>query len=140
CPLYNSDLDPFLFRVRLAVAMPVARLARGRDEVDVGIEHAVRRRHPATDFQQHDVRSGAVLKMVAVLVASAKTGAVARAQHLLAFEHVDEFVFMRVPVTLRRPRSRRQPAQVDAELCQACRIAETDTMPLPAGSIERGRI
>src|SRR3546814_4821472 len=51
----------------------------------------------------------------------------------LAFEHIDELVFMAVPVALRGGRAWRQAYQVHAEGIEAQRIAQRPLLPLAAG-------
>jgi hypothetical protein len=75
----------------------------------------------------------AILQAVSVPVAGGKPRAVPGPEpyftiivheYDLAAQDVDELVLVRVPVALARPGARRKPQQVDAELCEACRIAE----------------
>src|SRR5262245_5028657 len=73
---------------------------------------------------------------MAVAGAFWKGRAIAGAQHRLAaifdqrqfaFEHVDEFVFVRMPVALARPVARWQVREIDPEIGKAAGIAQ----PLP---------
>ena len=84
--------------------------------------------------------------MVTVGLARTKARAISRDERLLArvrhehdfaFEHVDEFVFVRMPVALRRPRSRRERKLVDAELRETRREAEARARSLEAWLVER---
>src|SRR5262245_19952974 len=45
-------------------------------------------------------------------------------QHELAFEHIDEFILLLVPMAQRRRRARLQPREIDAELGEPRHIAE----------------
>src|SRR6185503_17178976 len=59
--------------------------------------------------------------------------AVLLAEHNLAFEQVDEFVFVPVPVSLRRPGAGLQRRQIDAELRKPNGVAE----PLSLAAFDR---
>ena len=61
-------------------------------------------------------------------------------QHDLARQHIDEFVLADMPMTLARPRARRQPQQVDPELRQPGRIAKPGALARPAGIVIGRRI
>src|SRR3546814_15773849 len=58
----------------------------------------------------------------------------------LAFEHIDELVFMVVPVALRGGRAWRQAYQVHAEGLEAQRIAPRPPLPLAAGRSPGSRL
>jgi len=57
-----------------------------------------------------------------------------------AFEHVDELVFVAVPVTLARPAAGRQGHQIDAEILKASRLAQAPPRSRGTRCIERWRI
>ena len=61
-------------------------------------------------------------------------------QHDLAFEHIDELVFLFVPVPQRRGRAGLERRQVDAELVEADRIAEALALAADDHAVERRRI
>ena len=50
--------------------------------------------------------------------------AIVLAQGDFAFEHIDEFVFVQMPVPQRRRRARLERAEIDAELRQPGGVAE----------------
>ena len=88
------------------------------------------------------VKGRAVDQAMAIGDAGLPTGGVAGTQHRLAavlvqdhlaFEDVDELVFVGVPVPLGRLRSRLEPRKVDTELVEPDRIAE----PLARASLDR---
>src|SRR5690242_5320620 len=58
----------------------------------------------------------------------------------LALEHVHELVLLRVPVTLRRPGARPEPAQVHAEVREAERVTERALGAVAARRVEGRRI
>ena len=117
-------------------------------QIDAWIMRAVAR-DPGADFQQQRVGAGAVLQMMAVFLARLEAGAIARLQdffagvghqHHFAFQHIDEFVLLEVPVALAGPGARRQPQQIDAELGQPGGIAQAAALAGPAGLIIGRRI
>jgi hypothetical protein len=57
-----------------------------------------------------------------------------------AFEHVDEFVFVRMPMALARPVARRQPHEIDPEIGEAARIAQPLPHTFGTGRVELRRI
>ncbi|MGK0266300.1 MAG: hypothetical protein ACI82N_000544, partial [Maricaulis sp.] len=88
----------------------------------------------------------AIDQMMPVRNAGAKSGAIAGAQHgfaVIRHQHghagqdLDEFVFMRVPMALRRPGARLEPDLVDAKLGQAGCVAEAPRMPPATRFIHR---
>ena len=58
-------------------------------------------------------------------------------QHDFAFENIDEFVFLFVPVPQRRGRARLERRQIDAELVEAGGIAEPLARAAGDHAIER---
>src|SRR5690606_17914161 len=61
-------------------------------------------------------------------------------QRDLAFQHIDELVFVAVPVTLAGPAARRQRHEIDAEIAKPAGIAQTSARSRRTGLIERRRI
>jgi len=57
-----------------------------------------------------------------------------------ASENIEKLVFMRMPMTLARPRAWRQGQSVDAELRQAAGVAECFAYALSARLVERGGV
>src|ERR1700733_6811610 len=58
----------------------------------------------------------------------------------LAFEHVHEFVFGRMPVALARPIAWRQTHEIDTEISKASGVAQPLTNAFGAGCVEWRRI
>ena len=92
--------------------------------VDVGADGHVGGR-PRAHFEIDGHRARLVDQVVAVAGILGEGRTIAGAQHRLAvildqrqlaFEHVDEFVLMRMPVALARPIARRQMHEVDPEI------------------------
>src|SRR5580765_5286608 len=54
-----------------------------------------------------------------------------------ALKHVDKFVLVAVPVALARPTTRRQGHEIDAEVPEPARIAQSTTRTSGARGIER---
>ena len=61
-------------------------------------------------------------------------------QDQFAFQHIDEFVLMGVPVALTRPVAGRQAHQIDPEIGQPAFIAQPLPYPLSRARIEGRRI
>src|SRR5690606_36534619 len=116
---------------------------------DVRVEALVLGRCTRADLQEHRIALRAVLQVMAVGHAGLETNAVPRAkdflagvrhEHDLAFEDVDEFVLMRVPMPLTGPGPRSQTHQVHPELRKARRVPEAITQARCAGLIVWRRI
>jgi hypothetical protein len=146
CPSPSASTAARDVLVWRAIAMRINRglLARRRHHVDVRVVRSVVRGARA-DFEHLRVAVGAVLQTVAVTIARLKPGRIARAQDFLAAicheyhlarQHVHELVLLGVPVALARPRSRLQPQQVDAELGEPGRVAQSPPVLLAAWLVE----
>src|SRR5262245_35029740 len=61
-------------------------------------------------------------------------------QRQLAFEYIDEFVFVRMPVALARPIARRQAHKIDAEVSEPAGVAQALPHALGTGRVEWLRI
>ena len=112
-------------------------------------EQVVRSAGVRADFEIERRRARPVDQVMAVAAAFRKGRAIAGAQHRLAAvfdqrqlacEHIDEFVFVRMPVALARPIARRQAHQIDAEIGQPAGIAEALADALSTRRVERRRI
>jgi hypothetical protein len=78
-----------------------------------------------------------------------KGRAIAGAQHRLAaildqchfaFEHIDKFVFVRMPVALARPVVRRQVREIDPEIREPASVAQPLPHAFSAGGVKWHRI
>jgi hypothetical protein len=61
-------------------------------------------------------------------------------QRLFAFEHIDEFVFVRMPVALARPIARRQAHEIDPEISEPAGVAQPLPHAVGTGCVEWRRI
>jgi hypothetical protein len=61
-------------------------------------------------------------------------------QRQFAFQHIDEFVLVRMPVALARPIAGRQAHEIDAEISEPAGIAQPLPHALRTGRIKRRRI
>src|SRR5262249_36595506 len=113
-------------RLARLAEIAAARLIPLHHEVDVGIVDALvlraradlevdRIARAAVDQAMGDAAAGLEARRVAGLEHGL---AIVFLEHELAFEHVDEFVLLLVPVPQRRRRSRLDACDVDAELGQ----------------------
>src|SRR5215813_4122883 len=117
-------------------------------QVDVGIMRALGRRAGA-DLEIDGVAVRAVDQMMAVGDAGLPAGGVAGPQHDLAavldqrdlaFDHVDEFVFLLVPVPQRRAGAGLEARDIDAELGQARDITDRALLAAARDRLEIARI
>jgi hypothetical protein len=120
----------------------------GTHHVDVGTDGHVGGLARA-DFEIDRHRARSVDHVVAVARAFRKGRAIAGPQHRLAavfdqrqlaFEHVDEFVFVRMPMALARPVARRQVHEVESEIREPAGIAQPLPHAFGAGRVELRRI
>ena len=136
--------------VRGAVPVGVrGGLASGRcDHVDIRIIGHVAS-HTGPDLEDLCVAVGTLLEAMTVLVSCREPGSIAGMKDLLATigdkhdlagKDINEFVFTSVPMALTRPRTRRQPTQVHAELCQPGGVPELGALASAAGHIEGWRV
>jgi hypothetical protein len=61
-------------------------------------------------------------------------------QRQLSFEHIDEFVFVRMPMSLARPVARGQVHEIDTEISKTARIAQPLPYTLGTGRVEWFRV
>src|SRR5579862_3873597 len=87
--------------------------------------------------------------MMAVGAVGLEARGIARLEHGLAavlgqddfaLQHVDELVFLLVPMPQRRRRTRLERGEIDAELVETCGVAETLALATLYDAIERRRI
>src|SRR6185312_7840935 len=120
--------------IRLSIPMGHADavLVAGIEQIVVGIMRMLARRAGA-DLKVDSVARRFVHQHMAVGDAGFPAGRLTRLEQCLpavfdqgqlAFEHVDEFVLLLVPVPQRRRHTRRQPGPVDAKLSEPGEIAE----------------
>ncbi len=124
--------------------MVEALAAFREDQVDIRIVDGAFIAPAAADLQHHRLAARAILQVMTVGFAGLEAGDVARRQqflaivrhqHHLAFEHIDQLVFGRMPVPLARPGSGRQAQEVHSELGQAGGIPQTPALARRAGFI-----
>ena len=129
---------------------PYARtdLGVGAHHVDVGAGGNVGEL-ARTDFEINRHRARSVDHVMAVTGVFWKGRAIAGPQNHLAaifdqrqfaFEHVDEFVLVRMPVALARPIARRQVHEIDPEIREPAGIAESLPHAFGTGRVELRRI
>ena len=101
------------------------------------------------DLQIDRDRGASVLQVVTVSARLGEGGAIACAQHgfplvldqrQLSLKDVDKFILMAVPVPLARPIARWERHQVDAEVPQVARIAQSFARTPSARIVKRFRI
>src|SRR5262245_40188056 len=144
----STSLDHALVGRAVFLRVARARFIPHHHHVDVGIVGTFRRRAGA-DLDEYGVAIAAVYQAMSVrhpgLPGCGLTGleryfAAVLAQYDFAFEHVDQLVFLFVPMALRRRSARSQRADVDAELAESgCPTEALARAPLHR-FVERWRI
>src|SRR5215471_6974773 len=134
--------------VGLTVFVHEAAVGVGAHQVNVRARGDVGGRARA-DFEIDRHRARLVDHVMAVAGSFRKRRTIAGAQNRLArvfdqrqlaLEHIDEFVFVRMPVALARPIPRRQMHEIDAEILEASGIAEPLAHAFGARRVELRRI
>ena len=139
-----------LWRKRIAVFLGVTEAFVVSDDhhVDVGIMRALGR-GTTSHLDKHRVSARTVDQTMPIGDAGAPGGRVAGpqhgltvvlAQHHFAFEHIDQFVFVLVPMALRRCRAGFEGADIDAELRQSGGAGESLAPPAFHRLVVRRRI
>ena len=111
--------------------LPMILLVARADDQDLNAPRTVALEAMAIAFAGHE--SGTVTRLQGFLP-------VVRREHCFSFQHIDEFVLMRVPVALARPGARRKMEQLHARLRQSRRVTEAPPRAISAGFVERRRV